>query len=49
MPNKNAEITVKKRDIGFESGQKVNFGDEITVTRQAEGWIPSCRHRELVR
>lgn len=32
MPNKNAEITVKNGTSDFESGQKVNFGDEITVT-----------------
>ena len=32
MPNKNAEITVKNGTSDFENGQKVNFGDEITVT-----------------
>ena len=32
IPNKNAEITVKNGTSDFESGQKVNFGDEITVT-----------------
>ena len=32
MPNKNAEITVKNGTSDFESGQKVNFGDEVTVT-----------------
>ena len=47
MPNKNAEITVKNGTSDFESGQKVNFGDEITVTvkpkdgyrlADTEGW-----------
>ena len=48
MPNKNAEITVKNGTSDFESGQKVNFGDEITVTvKPKDGY--RLADRELVR